>query len=52
MEDTSRVMRFHQPDNRMNSHTSLAQAALLAPLAGAVGAFAATVAKKEDTDEE
>lgn len=52
MKDTSRVMRFHQPDNRMNSHASLAQAALLAPLAGVVGAFAATVAKKEHKDEE
>lgn len=42
------VMRFHQPDNEVSRHSSLAQTALLAPLAGAVGAFAATIKKKEN----
>ncbi len=47
-----RVMRFHNPENQMNRHTGLAKAALIAPLAGAVGAFAATVRKKESNDEQ
>lgn len=46
--DAKKVMRFHQPENRGRRHDALAKAALLAPLAGVIGAFAATVSKKEE----
>lgn len=47
------VMRFHQPDNKSTHAGPLARMALMAPLVGALGAFAATVHKdqKESPDE-
>lgn len=49
--DPRKAMRFHQPENEGHKQHRLASAALLAPLAGAVGAFAATVTKKEKNNE-
>ncbi len=45
------VMRFHQPENESVKQHRRASVALLAPLAGIVGAFAATVSKKEEGNE-
>lgn len=49
--DKGSAMRFHRPENEARKQNALAKAALVAPLAGIAGAFAATVAKKEKTDE-
>jgi len=49
-EDPKKVMRLHQPENLLERHTVLAKAALVAPVAGAVGAFAATVIKNRDDE--
>lgn len=49
--DPKRAMRFHQPDNEGAKQHRLASVAMLAPLAGAVGAFAATIARKGKDDE-
>lgn len=49
--DPKQVMRFHQPANEGRNQHRLASATLLAPLAGVVGAFAATVVTKENDDE-
>jgi Fe-S-cluster-containing dehydrogenase component len=46
-KDPKKVMRLHQPENVLEKSSSLAKLALVAPLAGIAGAFAATVAKKE-----
>lgn len=46
--DTKKVMRLHQPDNMLEKTSTLAAAALIAPVAGVVGAFAATIAKREE----
>lgn len=46
--DPKKVMRLHQPDNMLEKTSTLAAAALIAPLAGVVGAFAATVARREE----
>ncbi len=43
--DPKKVMRLHQPENIMEKSSTLAKAALVAPLAGIVGAFAATLSK-------
>lgn len=50
--DPKQVMRFHQPNNESEKQHRKASVALLAPLAGAVGAFAATIAKKEVSNDE
>ncbi len=50
--DAQDIMRFHQPGNQGSRHGNLAKAALLAPLAGIAGAFAATVIKKEKSDDQ
>lgn len=49
--DPKSVMRFHQPVNEGIKQHRRASVALLAPLAGVVGAFAATVSKKGGDDE-
>lgn len=48
----NQVMRFHQPENESDKQHRKASVAILAPLAGAVGAFAATVSKKKANNEE
>lgn len=45
--DPNQVMRFHQPRNEKRQQHKLASAALLAPLAGAVAAFAVTINNRE-----
>ncbi len=47
-EDPKRVMRLHQPQNMLEKTSALATAALVAPVAGIVGAFAATIVKREE----
>lgn len=47
-----KVMRLHHPDNLMDTHVEKAAVALAAPVAGAIVAFAATISKKEDRDED
>lgn len=49
--DSAKVMRLHNPENALEKQSTLAKAALLAPVAGVVGAFAATVSKREKNDE-
>jgi len=49
--DPKSVMRFHRPENEGAKQHRRASVALLAPLAGIVGAFAATISKKEEDDE-
>lgn len=44
------IVRMHNPENMLEKHTGLAGAVLAAPIIGAVGAFAATVAKEKDND--
>lgn len=51
-ENPKKTMRMHQPKNMINDTSSLAKAALVAPVAGAVGAFVATTMnRKGDSDE-
>jgi formate dehydrogenase iron-sulfur subunit len=50
-DDPSRAMRLNDPENMVGKHSNLAKAALIAPVAGIIGAFAATVARKEKGDE-
>jgi formate dehydrogenase iron-sulfur subunit len=50
--DPKRVMRLHQPENLLEKTSTLAAAALMAPVAGVVGAFAATIVKREDKKSE
>ncbi len=47
----NQVMRFHQPHNAKDQHHKLASTALLAPLAGIIGAFAATLKNMGDDHE-
>jgi len=49
--DPQSVMRFHQPQNEGVKQHRRASVALLAPLAGIVAAFAATVGKQGGEDE-
>lgn len=49
--DPKSVMRFHQPENEGVKQHRRASVALLAPLAGIVAAFAATVGGKGENDE-
>ncbi len=49
--DPTSVMRFHRPENEGVKQHRRASVALLAPLAGIAGAFAATVSKREGDDE-
>ncbi|PLX89030.1 MAG: 4Fe-4S ferredoxin [Desulfuromonas sp.] len=46
-----KAMRFHQPENEGEKQHRRASVALLAPLAGIVGAFAATIAAKGPKDD-
>lgn len=51
--DPESVMRFHQPENKANHASAFAKMALMAPVIGALGAFAATVNKqKEESPDE
>lgn len=45
-----KVMRMHNPENKMDKTSWLAKSVLLAPLAGIVGAYAMTVSKREGKD--
>jgi formate dehydrogenase iron-sulfur subunit len=45
------LMRMHQPTNMLEDHGTLAKAALIAPLAGVVGALAATIVKGKEKEE-
>lgn len=54
-EDPRRTMRLHQPTNMLEDHSVLAKAALLAPVAGVIGALAAAIVKgqvKEEFEQE
>lgn len=48
---TQSTPRLHKPDNMLDRHKGLANLAIAAPIVGAVGAFAATVAKREKNDD-
>ncbi len=50
--DPKQVMRFHQPVNEGDKQHRKASVALLAPIAGVIGAFAATISKKDANDEQ
>lgn len=50
-EDPKAAMRMHNPPNELEKLSPLAVTAMIAPVAGIVGAFAATVSKKEDRNE-
>ncbi len=52
INDSKKVMRFHKPDNVMQKHSALVKTALFAPVAGVIGAFAATVSKREDSNDQ
>jgi Fe-S-cluster-containing dehydrogenase component len=48
--ETKKAMRMHNPENKLNETSWLVKTALIAPVAGAVAAFAATISKKEEKD--
>jgi len=50
--DPKHVMRFNQPENQGEKQHRLATTALLAPLAGAAGAFVATINRQGGSDEQ
>jgi formate dehydrogenase iron-sulfur subunit len=49
-EDPKQVMRMHQPTNILEDHGTLAKAALLAPVAGVIGAVAATFLREKEKE--
>ena len=50
-KDPKKVMKLHNPDNLMEKHSGWGITAMMAPVVGAIGAFAATVSKGEKKDE-
>lgn len=50
-KNTENPMRMHQPKNKLEETSSLAKAALIAPVAGAVGAFVAATVDKGGKNE-